>query len=562
MADARAFFTRQLMLQTKDIKFGQDAFVEDIMKIIKPVFRNKIMSVFRRGRKSCSSQAELVKVTAIKFWKKSQKWVERMIANKKAKPETCALECARMKGLLPTPWHQQYQQDCGKPPRDGDPKPRSCPPPSAPPMPQAPVYTHPTVPPQPSSFKVGENAVAEWIWLEKLAKGVKIKRSWYPVEIKAVNADGSYHVWWIDEKKHSRKFDGQLRTQIVAPVKEDASAELPFDVCRPITMELMERFLLSHNFVMTEDGQIYEKEALDECFLKNRTSPKTGKVLRSKKYEHDVLSRARIAELARLDADTAEAIRRSKEAEQLAQAIRLSTGEAEATKATTCRCGKFTEQRAYNDGFVCDVCGRGIPQGTLMMSCRDCNWDMCMDCKNRGVAEAAAAKVAEEWVCPRCTFSNKPTVHNLSLLYACEMCQLARPESGGSSNVPQIRIPPAQTDSSKAGGPPAPSPRTAEDDPVKEDEAPAAVDLDKKPESDALSSDDDDDDTTCVLCMDKERSYMCYPCCHRCICGPECEMLMGQNLLTYLKKEKCPICRDPVENALKVFGRRRLAPAV
>merc|ERR1712096_365411 len=42
--------------------------------------------------------------------------------------------------------------------------------------------------PQPSSFKVGENAEAEW------------GDQWYPVEIKAVNADGSYHVDWSGEK--------------------------------------------------------------------------------------------------------------------------------------------------------------------------------------------------------------------------------------------------------------------------------------------------------------------------------------------------------------------------
>merc|ERR1711964_171201 len=294
----------------------------------------------------------------------------------------------------------------------------------------------------------------------------------------------------------------------------------------------MKRFLLSHSFVMTEDGQIYEKEALDECFLKNRTSPKTGKVLRSKKYEHDVLSRARIAELARLDADTAEAIRRSKEAEQLAQAIRLSTGEAEATKATTCRCGKFTEQRAYNDGFVCDVCGRGIPQGTLMMSCRDRNWDMCMDCKNRGVAEAAAAKVAEEWVCPRCTFSNKPTVHNLSLLYACEMCQLARPESGdlsqeNANSVPQIRIPPAQPDSSK----------------------PVAA---ASPKDDSALSPEDGDHDECIICMDEPRTHACIPCGHMLLCDGKGEDCQPHSVTM---KQGCPLCNGPVTSITKIYSR-------
>merc|ERR1711900_148019 len=92
-----------------------------------------------------------------------------------------------------------------------------------------------------------------------------------------------------------------------------------------------------------------------------------------------------------------------------------------------------------------------------------------------------------------------------------------------------------------------------------EDEAPAVGD--KKPESASSSNGEEDNDTTCVLCMDKERSYTCSPCHHRCICGPECEMLMGQDLLTYLKEATCPICRQPVKDVFKVFGRRRLAPA-
>merc|ERR1711964_279600 len=33
----------------------------------------------------------------------------------------------------------------------------------------------------------------------------------YPVEIEAVNADGSYHVHWTDEERQTRKFYGQLR---------------------------------------------------------------------------------------------------------------------------------------------------------------------------------------------------------------------------------------------------------------------------------------------------------------------------------------------------------------
>merc|ERR1711964_62720 len=77
MADAHAFFTCQLKLQTKDIKFdSQDAFVEETVE--------QLMSVFRIGRKSSFFSA-----TVDAFWKKSQKWGALLIkSKKKAKPET------------------------------------------------------------------------------------------------------------------------------------------------------------------------------------------------------------------------------------------------------------------------------------------------------------------------------------------------------------------------------------------------------------------------------------------------------------------------------------------
>jgi len=88
--ELHAFFNRQLTLQTtfKDIEFensdSQDAFVKDTV--------NQIMPVFQFQRKNSESP-----VVPFKFWKKSQKWVARKIANKKAKPETggTALEMMR-----------------------------------------------------------------------------------------------------------------------------------------------------------------------------------------------------------------------------------------------------------------------------------------------------------------------------------------------------------------------------------------------------------------------------------------------------------------------------------
>merc|ERR1711964_450843 len=96
---------------------------------------------------------------------------------------------------------------------------------------------------------------------------------------------------------------------------------------------------------------------------KTPAEARRSQVARDNGMPGEIPSRAHVAELSAFDADTAEAICRSKaqaeEAEQLAEAMRLSKAE----------------------------------------------------------AEAAAAVVVEEWTCPRCTFSNNPGD-------ACEMCEL------------------------------------------------------------------------------------------------------------------------------------------
>merc|ERR1711964_81348 len=67
--------------------------------------------------------------------------------------------------------------------------------------------------------------------------------------------------------------------QSVAPVKEDgAVTEHPYDFWCSITTDLMEEPV-----ILIEDGQTYEKEALDDWLLINDISPNTGKVLGSKK---------------------------------------------------------------------------------------------------------------------------------------------------------------------------------------------------------------------------------------------------------------------------------------
>merc|ERR1711964_714735 len=70
----------------------------------------------------------------------------------------------------------------------------------------------PTVTSDPTTEK-DEIAEAEW------------KHKWYAVEIKAVNADGSYHIVWIDEQKQTRRFKGRLRKplshMIFGPTTDD-----------------------------------------------------------------------------------------------------------------------------------------------------------------------------------------------------------------------------------------------------------------------------------------------------------------------------------------------------
>jgi len=142
-----------------------------------------------------------------------------------------------------------------------------------------------------------------------------------------------------------------------------------------------------------------------------------------------------------------------------------------------------------------------------------------------GEAEAAAAKVAEEWVCPRCTFSNKPAD-------ACEMCQLARPESGdlsqeNANSVPQIRIPPAQPDSSK----------------------PVAA---ASPKDDSAVSPEDGDRDECVICMDKPRTHACIPCGHMLLCDGKGEDCQPHSVTM---KQGCPLCTEPVTSIIRIFSR-------
>jgi len=50
-------------------------------------------------------------------------------------------------------------------------------------------------------------------------------------------------------------------------------------------------------------------------------------------------------------------------------------------KLKTCPCADAALHDTRNDTYVCDVCKKkDIPIGTAMIGCRECNWDMCLDC--------------------------------------------------------------------------------------------------------------------------------------------------------------------------------------
>lgn len=56
---------------------------------------------------------------------------------------------------------------------------------------------------------------------------------------------------------------------------------------------------------------------------------------------------------------------------------------------------------------------------------------------------------------------------------------------------------------------------------------------------------DDDDSKLCVICMDAEKTQVCVPCGHRCLCA-ECAEAN--------KPDKCPVCRADVSVVIRVFG--------
>ena len=55
----------------------------------------------------------------------------------------------------------------------------------------------------------------------------------------------------------------------------------------------------------------------------------------------------------------------------------------------------------------------------------------------------------------------------------------------------------------------------------------------------------EDDSNRCVVCLEGERDQVLIPCGHRCLCG---------GCKGSFENGHCPLCRKPVQAAIKVFG--------
>ena len=50
--------------------------------------------------------------------------------------------------------------------------------------------------------------------------------------------------------------------------------------------------------------------------------------------------------------------------------------------------------------------------------------------------------------------------------------------------------------------------------------------------------------TSCVICMEKPKNSLCLPCKHLCMCEDCCHVS---------SIDKCPICRNPIDEIIKCF---------
>jgi len=114
----------------------------------------------------------------------------------------------------------------------------------------------------------------------------------------------------------------------------------------------------------------------------------------SELQEDEELKRALNASKAEYDAQYTRACTNGREAQAYARHLGTKQGLLCSSSATynnckkrSCPCGKAKAQidpyeKDGFSGFSCSGCNNGFPEGTLVKSCQDCVWDMCMECIN------------------------------------------------------------------------------------------------------------------------------------------------------------------------------------
>jgi hypothetical protein len=57
------------------------------------------------------------------------------------------------------------------------------------------------------------------------------------------------------------------------------------------------------------------------------------------------------------------------------------------------------------------------------------------------------------------------------------------------------------------------------------------------------------DETLCVVCLDAPKDHIVLPCGHMCACGACAQLL----------RDRCPVCRGPIEHITQVSPKQRAA---
>jgi hypothetical protein len=59
--------------------------------------------------------------------------------------------------------------------------------------------------------------------------------------------------------------------------------------------------------------------------------------------------------------------------------------------------------------------------------------------------------------------------------------------------------------------------------------------------------DQDTEETMCVVCFDAHKDHLIVPCGHQCVCARCAEQL------TKTRTPTCPVCREHIQQTVKVF---------